>query len=184
MPATKESEKSLDVIITETYSCLRVATLRYLLLIWQMICQVSRLAIWWFIIRLEKNSLQYVDKVHIFWEGHKILWNLHRRFDYYYRDFQSLDLIITEFKSHMTCYNSMPLIGWNYSIETGEKILQRIFFFFKFSTKITQALKSFPDQNRQTKVLCWWDDNAGLGGRNNSNRGLAILPCLEPTVIL
>ena len=25
--------------------------------------------------------------------------------------FQLLDLIITEFKSHMTCYNSMPLIG-------------------------------------------------------------------------
>ena len=23
-------------------------------------------------------------KVHIFWEGHKILWNLHRRFDRYY----------------------------------------------------------------------------------------------------
>ena len=25
-----------------------------------------------------------VGKVHIFWEGHKILWNLHRRFDRYY----------------------------------------------------------------------------------------------------
>ena len=25
--------------------------------------------------------------------------------------FQLLDLIITELKSHMTCYNSMPLIG-------------------------------------------------------------------------
>ena len=24
------------------------------------------------------------DKVHIFWEDHKILWNLHRRFDQYY----------------------------------------------------------------------------------------------------
>ena len=23
-------------------------------------------------------------KVHIFWEGHKILWNLHRRFDWHY----------------------------------------------------------------------------------------------------
>ena len=29
----------------------------------------------------------------------------------------------------------------------------------------------FPDQNRQTKVLCWWDDNASLGVRNNSDRG-------------
>ena len=30
--------------------------------------------------------------------------------------FQLLNLIITELKSHMTCYNSKPLIGWNYSI--------------------------------------------------------------------
>ena len=34
-----------------------------------------------------------------------------------------VDLIVTELKSHMTCYNSMPLIGWNYSIQTGEQIL-------------------------------------------------------------
>ena len=40
-----------------------------------------------------------------------------------YRGFQFLDLIITELKSHMTCYNSMPLIGWNYSIQTGKQIL-------------------------------------------------------------
>ena len=33
----------------------------------------------------------------------------------------------------------------------------------------------FLDQNRQTKVLCWWDDNAGLGVRNK-------LPCLELAV--
>ena len=25
-----------------------------------------------------------LSKVHIFWAGHKILWNLHRRFDHYY----------------------------------------------------------------------------------------------------
>ena len=37
--------------------------------------------------------------------------------------FQLLDLIIAELKSHMTCYNSMPLIGWNNSIQTGEQIL-------------------------------------------------------------
>ena len=30
--------------------------------------------------------------------------------------FQLLDLIVMEIKSHMTCYNSMPLIAWNYSI--------------------------------------------------------------------
>ena len=42
--------------------------------------------------------------------------------------FQLLDLIITELKSHMTCYNSMPLIGGNYSIQTGEQILSRICF--------------------------------------------------------
>ena len=42
--------------------------------------------------------------------------------------FQLLDLIITELKSHMTGYNLMPLIGWNYSIQTGEQILLRIFF--------------------------------------------------------
>ena len=29
-------------------------------------------------------------------------------------------LFITELKSHMTCYNSMLLIGWNYSIQTVE----------------------------------------------------------------
>ena len=28
-----------------------------------------------------------------------------------YGGFQLLDLIITELKSHMTCYNSIPLIG-------------------------------------------------------------------------
>ena len=28
----------------------------------------------------------------------------------------------------------------------------------------------FPDQNCHTKVLCWWDDNAGLGARNNGER--------------
>ena len=37
--------------------------------------------------------------------------------------FQLLDLIITELKSHMTCYNSTSLIGWNTSIQTGEQIL-------------------------------------------------------------
>ena len=31
--------------------------------------------------------------------------------DYYNGGFQLLDLIIMELKSHMTCYNSMPLIG-------------------------------------------------------------------------
>ena len=30
---------------------------------------------------------------------------------YHKGGFQLLDLIITELKSHMTCYNSMPLIG-------------------------------------------------------------------------
>ena len=37
--------------------------------------------------------------------------------------FQLLDLIMMELKSHMTCYNSMPLIGWFYSIQTGGQIL-------------------------------------------------------------
>ena len=37
--------------------------------------------------------------------------------------FQLLYLIVTELKSHMTYYKSMPLIGWNYSIQTGELIL-------------------------------------------------------------
>ena len=36
--------------------------------------------------------------------------------------FQLQDLIITELKSHMTCYNSIPLIGWNYNIQTREQI--------------------------------------------------------------
>ena len=30
---------------------------------------------------------------------------------YFFGGFQLLDLIITELKSHLTCYNSMPLIG-------------------------------------------------------------------------
>ena len=42
---------------------------------------------------------------------------------FYYGVFQLLDLIIKELKSHMTCDNSMHLIGWNYSIQTGEQIL-------------------------------------------------------------
>ena len=37
--------------------------------------------------------------------------------------FQLLDLIIMELKSHMTRYKLMPLIGWNYSIQTREQIL-------------------------------------------------------------
>jgi uncharacterized protein with PQ loop repeat len=37
--------------------------------------------------------------------------------------FQLEDLIIIELKDHMTCYNSMPLIGWNYSIQPGVQIL-------------------------------------------------------------
>ena len=37
--------------------------------------------------------------------------------------FQLVDLIITELKNHMTCYKFSPLIGWNYSIQTGEQIL-------------------------------------------------------------
>ena len=37
--------------------------------------------------------------------------------------FQFLDLIITDLKSYMSCYNSMPLIGWNYNIQTREQIL-------------------------------------------------------------
>jgi len=39
-------------------------------------------------------------------------------------NFQLLDRFdYNELKSHMICYNSMPLIGWNYSIQTGEQIL-------------------------------------------------------------
>ena len=38
----------------------------------------------------------------------------------------------------------------------------------------------FPEHNRQTIVLCWWDVNASLGVRSNSDRGLAKLPFLEP----
>ena len=33
--------------------------------------------------------------------------------------FELVDLIIMELKNHMTYYNSMPLIGWNYSIQTS-----------------------------------------------------------------
>ena len=37
--------------------------------------------------------------------------------------FQLVDLIIIELEYHMTCQSSIPLIGWNYSIQTGEQIL-------------------------------------------------------------
>ena len=37
--------------------------------------------------------------------------------------FQLVDLIIMELKDHMICYNSMPLIGWNYSIQHSVQIL-------------------------------------------------------------
>ena len=42
--------------------------------------------------------------------------------------FHLVDLVIPELKSHMICYNSMPLIGSHYNIQTGEPILYRIFF--------------------------------------------------------
>ena len=54
--------------------------------------------------------------------------------------FQLLDLIIVELKSHMSCYNSMPLIGWNYSIQTRVKILWRICF-WNISFPPMRALK-------------------------------------------
>ena len=38
-------------------------------------------------------------------------------------DFQLLDLIITDFKSQMICYNPMPPVGWNNSTQTGGQIL-------------------------------------------------------------
>ena len=37
--------------------------------------------------------------------------------------FQLVDLIIMELKDHMICYNSMPIIGWNYSIQHSVQIL-------------------------------------------------------------
>ena len=41
---------------------------------------------------------------------------------------------ISRVVNHMTCYKFSVLIGWNYSIQTGEKILQRIYFRNQFST--------------------------------------------------
>ena len=37
--------------------------------------------------------------------------------------YQLVDLIITELEYHMIYYNSMPLISWNYGIQTGVQIL-------------------------------------------------------------
>ena len=54
--------------------------------------------------------------------------------------FQLIDVIIMELKRHMTCYISMPLIGWNYSIQTGEKILWRIFLANEISTNELEFL--------------------------------------------
>ena len=34
-----------------------------------------------------------------------------------YGGFQLQDLIITELKSYMICYDAMSLVGWNYSNE-------------------------------------------------------------------
>ena len=37
--------------------------------------------------------------------------------------FQLEFLSISRVTNHMTCYKSSALIGWNYSIQTGEQIL-------------------------------------------------------------
>ena len=36
--------------------------------------------------------------------------------------FHLVALVIRELKSHMICQNSSPIIGWNYSIQTGDQI--------------------------------------------------------------
>ena len=41
----------------------------------------------------------------------------------YYGGFQLEFVSISRFINHMTSYNSSALIGWNYSIQTGEQIL-------------------------------------------------------------
>ena len=41
--------------------------------------------------------------------------------------FQLLELIIMDLKSQMTCYNSMPLIGWNNSIRLESKSCKGFF---------------------------------------------------------
>ena len=54
--------------------------------------------------------------------------NLHKALDNFDQggfqlEFESISGVI----NHMTCYNSSALIGWNYSIQSGEQILYRIF---------------------------------------------------------
>ena len=71
---------------------------------------------------VRRHSRHYQDS--ILDNGIKELFESHNNSKYTSKGgCQLLDLIITELESHMTCYNSMPLIGWNYSIQTGEQIL-------------------------------------------------------------
>ena len=72
---------------------------------------------------LEKNDMINIGHP-LLVVGHNVSYDRARIAEQYdLGDFQLLDLIITVLKSHMTCYNSMALIGWNYSILTGEQIL-------------------------------------------------------------
>ena len=41
----------------------------------------------------------------------------------HYGGFQLEDFNTSSVKNYMTCYDSIPLIGWNYSIQTGKQIL-------------------------------------------------------------
>ena len=48
----------------------------------------------WYILAF--HYLRSFFKVHIFWEGHKILWNLYRRFDRYYIGFRKISVSFSE----------------------------------------------------------------------------------------
>ena len=72
----------------------------------------------------------------------------------YLGGFQLLDLILMELKSHMTCYNSMPLIGWNHSIQTWEQICKTVSFFLSPLTCVNYIpIKKLGCKN-QYSVFC------------------------------
>ena len=55
--------------------------------------------------------------------------------------FQLLNLIITELKSHMNCYNSMPLIGLNqWSTESQNIWPKQNIFTIRLSVSATEIL--------------------------------------------
>ena len=83
--------------------------------------------------------------------------------------------------NELACHSGVTQ-GW---LGVGKRVVWAVGYIQQFKAHLASSSGirwgvRFPDQNRQTKALCWWDDNNSLG---DSDRGLAMLPWLEPTLI-